>query len=172
MSDTGPDTPTADVDNAHANAVTPDSNAEHKESPDRMTADKEKEQDNSNAKSDAPTTDEDDSLVLDLRQMEEGEVFKDETAPEVIGASPSFERPVAAPSGYFNPRNRWMVISLSVLAACVIGAIIITTVSLVRNILTQAEIALLITFAVFAMCVVPISCYGGLLCQATDSYFH
>ena len=76
-----------------------------------MTADKVKEQDNLNAKSDAPMTDKDDSLVLNLQQMEEGEMFKDETVPEVIRASPSFERPVAAPRGYFNPRNHWMVIS-------------------------------------------------------------
>jgi hypothetical protein len=174
MSDTSPDTPTADVDNAQVNAVTPDSNAEGKESPDRMTADEEKGQDDAIAKEDAATAAEDDSIFLDVRRMEEGEgeAFKDEVFPEVICGLPSFDRPVAAPIGRCNPRNRLNVISLSVLAACVVGALIITVVSIVTNKLTHAEIALLITFAALAMCVVPISCYCGLTCQATDSYFH
>jgi magnesium-transporting ATPase (P-type) len=183
MSDTSPDTPTPDVDNAQVNAVTPDSKAEGKESPDRMTADKENGQDDTVAKQDAPTADEDDSAACsvtkddNLQLMEEGEAITDKTKrAEEVGSPvarerPSLERPIAAPMSSWNPRKRWMVISLCILAVCVIGALIITVISIVRNSLSQAEVALLITFAVLAICVVPISCYAGLTCTATDGYF-
>lgn len=183
MSDKTPDTPTPtpDMDYAQVNAVTPDSKG--KESTDRMTADKENGHDDADAKQDAPTADEDDSAAFSatkddsLQRMEEGEAIRDEmkiaedTCPPVTRARACIERPVAAPISNWHPRKRFMVISLCILAVCVVGALIITVVSIVTNRLTHAEVALLITFASIAICVVPILCYFGLTCTATDGYF-
>lgn len=164
MNEINLDTPTADVENGQVRAVTPEGKGHDKDNGPQADAE------NGNAevpfKLDSPTTDEDESASAkddDLQLMEDA--TKDEV-PEVMASR------AAAPSqpSPWNPKKRWMCCTVAILAACVFGALIVIIVAIVNDHFTHAMFALLITFAVLAICIVPISCYGGMMCIANDQW--
>jgi hypothetical protein len=152
------------VENGQVRAVTPEGKGHDKDNGPQVDAE------NGNAevafKLDSPTTDEDDCASAkddDLQLMEDD--YKDEF-PEVMASRaviPSRPSP-------WNPKKNWMRCTVAILAACVFGALIVIIIAIVNDHLNQAMFALLITFAVLAICIVPISCYAGMMCIANDQW--
>jgi hypothetical protein len=164
MSETNLDTPTADLENGQVRAVTPDSKGDVKEN--GMKADEENGKEGAPFKLDSRPTDEDESSSTkdeDLQRMEDATKYE---FPEVRASRAS----VPSQPSPWNPKKRWMCFTAIVLAACVAGALIVTIVAIVNDELSHAMFSLLITFAVISICIVPISCYAGMMCVANDQW--
>lgn len=162
MSEINLDTPTADVENGQVPAVTPDNKGHDKDNGPQTDAG------DVPFKLESRTTDEDESASVKeedgLHRMEDA--TKDYEFPEVMASRAI----VYSQPSRWNPKKQWMCFTVGILAACVTGALIVIIVAIVNDELSHAMFSLLITFAVLAICIVPISCYAGMMCVANDQW--
>jgi hypothetical protein len=167
MSEVILDTPTADVENGQVRSVTPDSKGHDKENVPK--ADAENGSFEGPFKLDSPTTDEDEASAKDSELQHMESAFKDEISDEIPDVMASRAAVPSQPSPW-NPKKRWMIFTVAILAACVFGALIVIIIAIVNDQINRAMYSLLITFAVLAICIVPISCYAGMMCIANDQW--